>query len=211
MMRAGRSLMALAAIVAAAGCGQPTDYSGVHLTSTTTVGYNPGSLSDPSNPKSFNSYCEISPGDLTAMPLAQGANQPTSCSLSTATSGGTFPAGLGQVVTRLNCTGPKGSFSCQSTVTAVPPGVTVTGTYYKNGGPTSGQALDPNACAAYMARAGQICKDRNNLCDPGETLCPQNGGNYCVNLGNNFQNCGACGHRCPSDQECVGGVCKGEN
>ena len=212
MMRSVRSVLSIALIAAAAGCGQPAAVGGAQLDSTTVVGYNPGSLLDPGNPPSFNSYCQISPGDLTAMPIAQGGNQPTSCTISTATSGGGFPkGGIGQVVTNLNCTGPKGSFSCQMTMTAAPPSVEITGTYYKNGGPPGGQKLDPNACGAYMARAGQICQDRNNMCDPGETLCPQNGGNYCINLGNNFANCGACGNRCPSDEDCVNGQCRGEN
>ena len=211
MIRVGRSFV-VALLLVGAGCGQSADVGSPKLMSTTIVGYNPGSLSDPGNPPSFNSNCTIGPGDLTNMPIAQGGNQPTSCNVSTATSGGAFPKGaVGQTVTTLNCSGPNGSFSCQSTLTFVPPGIETTGTYYKNGGPTGGQPLGADACAAYIARAGQICKDRNNLCDPGETLCPAKGGNYCVNLQTNFANCGACGNRCPSDQDCTDGQCHGEN
>jgi Stigma-specific protein, Stig1 len=59
-------------------------------------------------------------------------------------------------------------------------------------------ALAIGVLTSLMPSAG-----RAQTCPSGQIAC----GNSCVNLSNNLQNCGACGHECASGAVCTAGVC----
>jgi hypothetical protein len=67
------------------------------------------------------------------------------------------------------------------------------------------------ACRACRRASGRVCGSNANLicCPSGSTCC----GNYCANLGSDFDNCGRCGRACrePGVNEvgsCVNGRCQ---
>jgi hypothetical protein len=67
-------------------------------------------------------------------------------------------------------------------------------------------------CGAVCCAVGQSCVNgqcgsgtggSTTNCAAGQTLC----GSTCVNLQNDPNHCGSCGHACPSGQSCAGGQC----
>jgi hypothetical protein len=54
-----------------------------------------------------------------------------------------------------------------------------------------------------------VCESGGTVtCPPGQTACGPDGGQTCVNLQTDVNNCGSCGNVCAAGDTCTAGVCK---
>lgn len=70
---------------------------------------------------------------------------------------------------------------------------------------TCGQ-IDPlcgELCTTGWCGSGQYCDAGSCACPAGQTDCS----GKCVSLRNDSRNCGSCGHSCPNNKACTGGMC----
>lgn len=69
-----------------------------------------------------------------------------------------------------------------------------------------GFQLCVKACVG-AANAGNHCQC-DGTCDDGYARCPATSAGCTTNIYGDFNNCGACGKKCPAGQYCSGGTCR---